>query len=268
MLAAIVLSLIAWALGSAQAQTWEMRICSDPFNFPFSSEIEAGFENRIAAILAEELDATLTVVWWYQGERMTQKLRQGECDVIMGVQDGQALMLSTLSYYRSPFVFVYRADSGFEINSFDDPILRELRLGVQPAGGPTHQALMARNLSDNIALLLNNRGLDAQEPLARLTEAVAESVIDVAVSWGPAAGYFAELQSVDLKVSPAAFVFEPPFVPLFINMAMGVRLGDESLRDLLDIAIAERWDEIQEVLLEYRVPMMPLPKPIATLGAP
>lgn len=250
---------------SSPAAAWEMRVCSDFSRMPFSNSDAAGFENKIAEIIADELGATLVFELWPQRDaEIGNALRPGECDVLMGVTDDGAT-LTTLAYYRSPFVFVYRANEGYDIFTFDDPILRELRLGVQPTYGPTHEALMRRDLGENVAEFQYVGGAD--DPLAPAIEAVANNDIDVAIVWGPAAGYYAAQQSVPLVVQPVP-PFEPPFTPMYINISVGVRVGDEALRDAIDAAIAIRWDDINAVLEDYHIPTMPLPKPTLTIEVP
>ena len=72
--------------------------------------------------------------------------------------------------------------------------------------------------------------------------------------------------SVLLRPRAVTPEFEPPFTPMFINIVVGVRRGDEALRDLINTGIALRWDEIAAVLKEFNVPTMPLPRPMLTLG--
>lgn len=258
----VLTSIIALATGVRDASAWEMRVCADPFFLPFSHSDRSGFENRVAMLLAKAIDADVKFVWIAQSPDMIANyLRVGKCDVIIGVQDGQEGLLSTLSYYRSPFVFVQRADRPYRVSMFDDAALRDLRIGVQSALSPTNEALIKRGLRDNITRVY-------EYALAPIIEDVAAGEIDVGIAWGPTAGYFAALQSVPLVVSPVTPMFEPPFRPMFINIAVGVRIGDESLRDLLDIAIAKQWDEINAVLQEYHVPTMPLQRPMVTVGGP
>lgn len=252
---------------SAQAASWELRVCAEYNSMPFSRTTEDGFENRIAEILADELGAELTYVWSAFGPQMFRdQLREGNCDLVMGVPDGYAGLISTLSYYRSPFVFIFRSDSPYDIRSFDDPILASLRLGVESAAGPEHEALLERGLGPNVELMFTGRGTDNNpDPLARVVVAVADGTIDVAVAWGASAGYYAARQEVPLTVNPTP-EFIPPFTPLYINMTIGVRRGDESLRDRLSIALARRWDDVQAVLDDYDVPRLPIARPSVPEG--
>lgn len=257
-LAAVIVS----ATGVRDASAWEMRVCADPFFMPFSHTDKTGFDNRIAMLLADAIDADLEFVWTAQSPDMIKKfLRVGKCDVIIGVQDGQEGLLSTLSIYRSPFVFIQRAESPYRVSMYDDPVLHELRIGVQNALSPTHEALVKRGLRDNVTRVY-------EYALTTIIEDVAAGEIDVGIAFGATAGYYAALSSVPLIISPVTPMFEPPFRPMFVNIAVGVRRGDESLRDLLDIGIAKQWDEINAILQEFHVPTMPLQRPMLTLGGP
>ncbi len=259
----------AYLAGGAKAQEWELVACADPSVPPFSQRDEAGFDNRIAKILGDELGATVRFEWVALDRTLTvQALRSGECDMVVGVADGAAGMLTTITYYRSPYVFVYRTAEPYDVSTFDDAILRELRIGVQPADGPHYLALLGRGLRDNITLEVRDAiAGGGDDPLAPAVAAVAEGTIDVAVLWGPAAGYYAARQSVPLTVTPVP-LFEPPLVQMYVNMTVGVRIGDETLRDLLDVAIVKGWDEIQAVLAEYDIPMLPLAPPVLTIEGP
>jgi ABC-type amino acid transport substrate-binding protein len=187
--------------------------------------------------------------------------------MIMGVLDGQQGLLSTVAYYRSSYVFVYRVDSPFEIASLDDPVLRELDIGVQRTGIPPHEALLTRGLAGRVVLQYGEREFGGRsDPLAPLSEAIANGEVDVGLAWGPVAGYYAKRQPVELKVVPVTPEIDPPFLSMTNALTIGVRRGDEALRDRLNVALALRWDEIQEVLQEYGVPLKPLPKPMITVG--
>lgn len=250
---------------SAPAGAWEMRVCADPDYMPFSDVDGAGYENRIAEILADELDADLTYQWWpHEPSMISDMLREGECDMIFGVPDSQQGLLPTIAYYRSPYVFVYRSSSDYEIRNFDEPALRDLRLGVQARNDRAHGALGIRGLGDNVVLQYITRPDDEDGPFAPLIKAVADGEIDVAIPWGPVGGYYGHRLPVELTVQPAPH-FELPFSPMFVTVVIGVRRGDESLRDRLDLALAARWDDILEVLEEYDVPTIPLARPLGSL---
>lgn len=255
------LAVVAIAAFAQPAAAWELRVCADPDKLPFSRADGAGFENKIAELVAKELRADLTFLWMPQTvDMINQQLRVGECDLIAGVEDGQAALTSTLAYYRSPMVFLQRADHLPRIEMFDDPALQGMRIGIQPSGGVAHDALEVRGLGANLKFY--------DFLMAPIIEDVAKGTdIDIGVLWGPTAGYFGAQQDVPMVVSPVTPEFEPPFTPMYINIVMGVRRGDEALRDLLDFAISQQWEAINAVLAEFHIPVMPLSRPMLTLGA-
>ena len=112
-----------------------LKVCADPNNLPFSNERGEGFENKIAEVVAKELGARVEYTWWAQRRGFFRNtLRSGACDLVVGVPSSFELALTTAPYYRSTYVFVTRRSRALKIDSFDDPVLRRLKIGVQIVG--------------------------------------------------------------------------------------------------------------------------------------
>jgi mxaJ protein len=268
MLAAVLLSLH----GTSMSQSWDLVVCAESGNLPFSNSRQEGFENRIAALVAEELDANLEYVWLDVPTALARStlLQQGDCDLLMATVDGQSGYLSSVAYYRSSYVFVYRADSAYEVTSFDDSVLADLRIGVLMPDGrnvsPATQALANRGLIPNqVGFLADYRRPDS---IGEIIAAVDEGTIDVAILWGPVAGYHAQRAETELVVRPVQPEIDAPFVPMVFSISVGLRTGDEDLKDLVNVALVRRWDEVQAILDEYGVPRLPLARPSLTVGQP
>lgn len=247
------------------AQDWELSICAEANNLPFSNRALEGFENKIAEILADELNAEPVFVWIDPPLASTRDhlIQSGACDVLMGITDGHKNYLTTIAYYRSIYTFVYLSDRELDIESFDDPRLEDLLIGVQTSGGrgisPVTQALGTRSLIPNqVSYVID---LDEENPLLALPQAVVSGDIDLAVVWGPIAGFAAARATSPLTVKPVAPEIDLPFLPMFQSITLGLRPGDEALRDELSSALANRWNEVQEVLDDYGVPQLFLPSP-------
>src|SRR4051794_26771468 len=259
---ALLVLLILAALGHpapAIAQRM-LRVCADPNNLPFSNRRGEGFENRIAALVARELRATLRYTWWPQRRGFVRHtLEAGTCDLVIGVPEGFDRALTTRPYYRSTYVFVRRADAA-PVRSFDDPVLRALRIGVHftGAGGnpPPAEALARRGLARNLVTFSVYGDYREPDPPARLVEAVARGRVDVAVAWGPLAGFFARRQSVKLRVTPVPARDAAPGLPMSFAIAMGVRRGDTARRDELQRVLDRRAAEIRGILERYGVPLV------------
>lgn len=240
-----------------------LRVCSDPNNMPFSNQQEEGFENALAELVADALGRNGVEYYWHPQRRgfARRTLKQGNCDIIMGVPAGYELAEPTSPYYRSTYVFVYREDSGLNINSVDDPMLRKLKIGVHMVGDdysntPGAEALGRRGLINNLVGYSIYGDYSKPHPPSRLIEAVAQGEVDVAIAWGPLAGYFAGRQDVPLKIKPVTAEIDPGAVPFAFDIAMAVRHGDEEFRKQLEKVISSRAGDIQALLASYQVPLM------------
>jgi quinoprotein dehydrogenase-associated probable ABC transporter substrate-binding protein len=249
------------AVGALAGQTRpELRVCADPNNLPFSNQRREGFENKIAELLARDLGARVAYTWWAQRRGFFRNtIKAGLCDVVLGVPTGLEMVAPTRPYYRSTYVFVYPADRGIEIRSFDDPALKTLKVGVQLAGDdyantPPAHALSRRGIVANVVGFTLYGDYALENPPARIVEAVARGDIDVAVVWGPLAGYFAPRQRVPLRVVPVSPSIDLPFLPFVFDIAIGVRRGDDDLKNTIDDFLDRRHGEIQAILDAYGVP--------------
>ena len=169
------------------------------------------------------------------------------------------LALTTKPYYRSTYVFVSRKDRGPRVRSFDDPMLRRVRIGVQLVGDdyantPPAHALTTRGIVHNVVGYTVYGDYREPNPPARIIDAVARGDVDVAVVWGPLAGYFARRLSVPLELVPVAPEVDGPFLPFIFDISMGVRRGDDSLRAALEAVIDRAHPQIDSILETYGVP--------------
>lgn len=240
----------------------ELRVCSDPNNLPFSNERREGFENRLAELVARELNAKVTYHWFAQRRGFVRNtLNANKCDVIMGVPSSFELALTTRPYYRSGYVFVTRRDRGLRIHSLDDPRLRQLKIGVQIIGddyasSPPAHALANRGMTRNVVGYSVYGDYAQDSPTRRIVDAVARREVDLSAVWGPTAGYFAKKSSVPLAVTPFTPEIDLPFLPFVFDISMAVRRGDTALRDKLDRIIEKRQRDIDRILREYGVPLL------------
>jgi len=263
---ALCLGLGATACGPAHAATAvrELRVCSDPNNLPFSNERQEGFENRIAELVARDLGARLSYVWWAQRRGFVRNtISQNECDVLIGVPSSFERVRTTIPYYRSTYVFVTRRSRKLQVASFDDPRLRRLRIGVQLIGDdatntPPAHALSKRNIITNVRGYTVYGDYRQANPPARLIDAVASGDIDGAIAWGPLAGYFADREAVPLDITPVSPQIDLPFLPFVFDISMGVRRGNDALLAELNRIINRRRSEIDRILADYHVPRVDL----------
>jgi len=246
--------------GSAADPPRELRVCADPDNLPFSNDQLEGFENKIAQVVANDLNASVKYTWHSQRRGfIRQTLKAGACDLVIGVPSGYELVLATKPYYSSSFVFVYAKNRRLDLHSFDDPVLRTIRIGLHAFGddgssSPPAHALGRRGIAGNVVgyTILDT----ADSPSGKIIDAVAAGEIDVAIVWGPFAGYYARRQPIELEVAPVSSSTEEAFLPFTYDISMGVRRGDTSFKQQVEGVLDRRRGEIRKILEDYGVPIV------------
>jgi ABC-type amino acid transport substrate-binding protein len=163
--------------------------------------------------------------------------------------------LATRPYYSSTYVFVTR--KGLSISSLADDKLAQLRIGVHVTGedyAPPAHALAQRGLSANLVGFSLFGQYGEPNPPAKLIEAVRRGDVDVAIVWGPFAGYFAKRGDLEIKpVMPRAWMG----VPFTYGISMAVRPNEQGLHDELDHVLERECGAIQNLLADYGVPTVP-----------
>lgn len=244
-----------------------LRVCQDPNNLPFSSTDGAGLENRIAEIFGKALG--LPVTYYSFPQRMAfirNTLRfklPGQdypCDIVMGVPVGFDQVSVTQPYYRSTYAMVFPTGIGLDNVKSGDDFLRvdrarldTLRIGIYDRS-PASAWLSKHGLVDRGVPYKILSADPGQYPGEIIEKDLADGKIDVAVVWGPIAGYFANrIKSKSLKV---VLLKSEPGVQFDYQMAMGVRYGEPEWKRQVESLIQSKQTEIRDVLQEYGVPLI------------
>ncbi|HEY8008417.1 MAG TPA: substrate-binding domain-containing protein [Methylocella sp.] len=232
-----------------------LRVCADPRDLPFSNQSGEGFENKLAEFLAQKLGKTLSYEF-YPGATgfVRNTLNAHKCDVIMGMPQGDDIVQGTNPYYRTTYALVSKPGSGLEsVDSLESPLLQGKRIGIV-AGTPPATNLAVNGLLGNIKsypLVVDTR-FDA--PTSAMIDDLDADRIDIAILWGPIAGYLAKHAKTPMKVMP--LVKETSGSHLIYRIGMGVRHSDQEWKRLLNKLIAENQDAITHILAAYGVPLL------------
>lgn len=232
-----------------------LRVCSDPANMPFSNQKGEGFENRIAAIVADELKLPVEYTWFPQATGFIRRtLFAKACDVVIGFAQGDELVLNTNHYYRSTYAILYRKGKGLDgVDSLADDRLKGKRIGII-AGTPPGDVMTTLGLMSTARpypLTVDRR---YESPAERMIEDIRSGEIDAGVLWGPIAGYFAKRGGEELAVKP--LIKESTGPRMAYRITMGVRQGDDAWKRRLNEVIAKRQGDMDQVLLDYGVPLL------------
>jgi len=234
-----------------------LRVCADPNNLPFSNERGEGLENELARIVSRDLAMELKYVWFSERKNfLKNSLGADLCDVVFGVPVDVEKVLVTLPYYRSTYVVVTRADRALKIESLYDPRLKDLRIGLHMVDNdyaPPGHLLAARGLASQIVGYSLHGAYGEVNPPARLIEAVENNEVDLAIVWGPFAGYFASKAPVRLVIEPVSPVrFQ--MIPFTYSIGVAVRKGDVALRAAIQSVLDKECRNIRSLVTKYAFP--------------
>lgn len=265
----LVLAAAISPLAAAEDSSADLRICASENEVPYSYKDGSGFENRIAALVAEQMHRKPVFVWTKRPAIYLVRdfLDKKECDVVVGMDTGDERVLTTRPYYRSGYVFVSRADRGVEIPTWRAPNLAGMS-HVAVGLGSAAEAMLKKlgKYEDNAAYVYSL--VDFKSPRnqyvrvdpSRLVKEVAEGVADVAIAFGPEVARYVKASTVPLQLQPVPpdDTGEGQAIEFRFSQSMGVRKDDRELLDGLNTALDRAGPKIREILEQEGIPLLPL----------
>ena len=130
-----------------------------------------------------------------------------------------------------------------------------MRIGVPLVGDDgANPPVLARKLTDNIRGNSGYGDYRSESPPAELIRALRRGEIDIAIAWGPLAGYYAARSAPALAYAPIRESEAPPGLTFALDISLAVRRPDQALREELDGVLIRRRAEIATLLDRYHVP--------------
>jgi mxaJ protein len=253
-LAASVLSVPAKAL----------KVCADPSFLPYSNQARQGFENKVADAVSKWLGTPLEYTWAsYRGhggfpQFLSITLDAGKCQAVMSIPYGSRDELTTRPYYISSYVLVFPKSKNYRLSSMDSPVLKRLRIGFERET-PVEEGLKIRGLIPGRARAFDISEDPNASPVSMLA-ALNEGRIDVLITWQPAIGVFLrDYPEMEVVPVPNGRTLGPPEQYSF-PMSMGVREGNEALKQKLDNVIQKHQAELTSVLSQNGVSLYAPPQ--------
>jgi quinoprotein dehydrogenase-associated probable ABC transporter substrate-binding protein len=251
----LLLGLSGAAFGAAPMAA--LRVCADPGNMPFSNERGEGYEQKIAAVIAEALGTTVQYYYRPGIERgMTRStLNSDNCDLMLDLPSDAEGVLSTAPLYRSTFVLATRTDRNLDFKNLDDPRLKTLKVGVYQTSA-IREALDEHDVRQNTVVHYLSHDADTNpedEPVYQVKQ-VVDGALDVAAVWGPFAGYYKVMKHAPITVTPVNLMDDD--VPLEFDMTLAVRTTNRAFRDQIENAVKQQKDKIHAILVQYGVPLV------------
>ena len=269
-LTAALFASVAFGQGEPQAAgEHALRVCADPDNLPLSNARGEGYENKIAEQLARDLGRQVQYTYFPQRmgfvrNTLRQKdpqTQQFKCDVIIGVPKGYELTATTRPYMHSTYALVFRHRPELaDLQKADDLLqlapekLRALRIGVF-GRSPGADWLLRNNLLDHAVMYAPQSGDPAENPAHTIERDLEADKIDLAILWGPMAGFLVG-KHADSPAWRAVPFAQDPEIKFDYEISMGVRFGEKEWKDTLDQWIASHEESVRGILASFSVPLL------------
>ena len=252
-----------------------LKVCADPFMLPFSNRKEQGFENKIAELFAEKLGVELQYEFFPQRIGFIRNTLRAEsesgtgykCDLVMSAPVNFERAAATNPYYTSSYALVLAKGRGMDDVTSPEMLVERVKSGLKIKFGVTDRGqdqfwVFRHGLMGSIVPYQGQPGDPEEYPGKTLTEDLFAGKIDAAIIWGPIIGYFSKTMEggEDLIILPLSDDPLTPYLKFTFTVAMAVRHGEQAWRDKVNQLIAENQAEINAILEDYGVPLLPLEK--------
>ena len=252
-----------------------LKVCADPFLLPFSNRKEEGFENKIAELFAEKMGVEVQYEFFPTRIGFIRNTLRAEsesgpgykCDLVMNVSEHFELASPTDPYYTSTHSLVLAGGRGMDDVTSPEMLFELVKNGLKVTFGVTDRGpdqfwVFKHGLMGNIVPYQSQTGDPEVHPGETLTKDLIAGKIDAAIVWGPTIGFYAKTLEGgrDLIILPLRDDFSPPPVKFEFSVAMAVRYGEKEWKDKVNQLIAENQAEINAILEDYGVPLLPLKK--------
>ncbi len=271
--------LLLFAVGAQAEQPASLKVCADPHMLPFSNIGKQGYENKIAELFGQELGMEVQYSFFPQRmgfirNTLRAQLEEGtgyKCDLVITVPDGFELASTTIPYYASTWVLVYARGRGYD-ELKDAEQLSELvsrkqlapRIGATDRG-PGQLWVFYQDMMGFVVPYQGHTGDVKKSPAYVMLKDIMDGKLDMAVVWGPFAGYYAQQyrDQQELVILPLEDDVKTNRQMIFsYNLSMAVRHGEEQWKQVINELIEKNRDKIHKILAQYNIPMVPLRKTI------
>ena len=257
--ACAALAILCGAAGGAGAEpaaSGVLRVCADPDNMPFSNAEGQGFENKLAELIAEKLDARLEYSWFAEESGyVPNTMGRGACDLVMGYAQGTSLIEDTNPYYYTSYLLIYLQDDASlgDVESLSDPRLKGKKIGFV-ARTPPSSVIAIHGLTANAKSFEIHAGESATKAAVTMLDEIATGALDAGILWGPVGGYYAQRSQVPLTLIP--LVKETAGPRTIYGITLGVRPDDPQWKHSINAFIASNEAGINAILQSYNVPVL------------
>ncbi len=247
-----------------------LRVCASTKDAPYSERNGQGFENKIAAVLAEEAGLKLDLVMIDNDAiyLVRDGVDKGLCDALIGVDAEDPRLLTSAPYYKSGYAFISREDRGFDGEKWQD-VDREgyetfaLRYHTPAETILKYTGRYEYNLiyHSSLSNFEDRRNKYTQIPASLVVSEVAQGNADLGIIFAPEGARYVRDSRTPLKLTLISNDLERSdgmIIPLRYEQSVGVSKARPELLPKIEAALVSGKARIEAILQEEGVPTLPL----------
>ena len=236
-----------------------LRICADPNNLPYSAQNNEGYENKIADLFAKKLGNIPVTYSWYPMTSgfVRRTLDAKTCDLIVTFPAIHEFVQNSNPFYNSSYVFMSLEEKNINIKTLFDPEIKEkkYKIGIIHATPPTSYVAKYK-LFEQVKFYRQAADPRKQKPWVDITNDLVDGKIDIAILWGPLAGYEAKKAKKPITIVPLTKEETVSRGKLVYRFTMGIRKNEPEWEKTINNLIKDNQEEINEILREYGIPLL------------
>ena len=236
-----------------------LRICADPNNLPYSNQNNEGYENKIADLFAKKLGNIPVIYSWYPTTAgfVRRTLDAKTCDLIVTFPAVHEFVQNSNPFYNSSYVFMSLEEKNINIKTLFDPEIKEkkYKIGIIHATPPTSYVAKYK-LFEQVKFYRQAADPRKQKPWADITNDLVDGKLDIAILWGPLAGYEAKKAKKPITIVPLTKEETVSRGKLVYRFTMGIRKNEPEWEKTINNLIKDNQEEINEILREYGIPLL------------
>lgn len=254
----------------ASAETPTLRVCASTKDAPYSDKDGSGFENKIAQVLADKMNAKLELVMIDKDAiyLVRDGIEKNLCDVLIGVDAGDERVLTSTPYYRSGYALVTQQDRNFTgdtwqdvdhegFNTFSYRLYSPAETILKYTGRYEYNLIYQASLTN----FEDRRNKYTQVPADRVISEVADGNADMAIVFAPEAARYVRDSRTPLRMTLITNAIERSdgvTIPLQYDQAVGIAKTRPELLGPINDALQAGRDQIDAILKQEGIPTLPL----------
>ena len=236
-----------------------LRICADPNNLPYSAQNNQGYENKIADLFAKKLGNIPVTYSWYPMTSgfVRRTLNAKTCDLIVTFPAVHEFVQNSNPFYNSSYVFMSLEERNINIKTLSDPEIKEkkYKIGIIHATPPTSYVAKYK-LFEQAKFYRQAADPRKQKPWTDITNDLVNGKIDIAILWGPLAGYEAKKAKKPITIVPLTKEETVSRGKLVYRFTMGIRRNEPEWEKTINNLIKDNQEEINKILNGYGIPLL------------